>query len=352
MGSTIYDIAREAGVSIATVSRVFNNNPKVSAKTRDKILDIASDYGYHPRAQAQSLARRKTGIITAIVPLISNYFFMEVLAGMQDGLADSEFELQISNIKNSGEVREASARQQVEDVFKRGMSDGYIVISLHFNDSDWNYFKKFDAPITLIDEYYAGYSSVSVNSIEGAYLASNSLIRLGHKNIAMICALMDSKPVVDRIAGYKKAVEEAGLTFQKSLLYTGLDSERDGFNELNGYQAMKALLHSRKNIDAVFCNSDIQSLGALKAMRDYNKQLPIISFDDLSFSQFLGLSTMRQPMYDMGKIAVQKLIKKIEKPQTDVTHTIFSPELIIRRSSATNQDLDDQDPAFASHSTE
>lgn len=333
MSSTIYDIAREAGVSIATVSRVFNDNPKVSAATREKILEIASRYGYHPRAQAQSLARRKTGIITVIVPIISNYFFMEVLAGIQDRLAETEFDLQISNIKNSGDVREDSVRRQVEDVFKRGMSDGYIIISLHFGDKDWEYFKKFEAPITLIDEYHPEYSSVSVNNVEGGYTATKSLIEQGFEHIAMICALFDSKPVEERITGYRKAIEEAGFTFDESMLYTGLDTERDGFNELNGYQAMKALLHSKKEIDAVFCNSDIQSLGALKAMKDYQKRLPIVSFDDLSFSQYLGLSTMRQPMLKMGMIAVEKLIKQLENPDKDVTHTIFSPELIVRSSS-------------------
>ncbi len=343
MSSTIYDIAREAGVSIATVSRVFNNNPKVSPATRDKILEIASSYGYHPRAQAQSLARRKTGLITAIVPIISNYFFMEVLAGMQDRLAECEFELQISNIKTSGEVRGDDVRQQVEDIFKRGMSDGYIVVSIHFDDQDWEYFKKYETPITLIDEYYEGFDSVSVDSVEGAYTATKSLIDQGYENIAMLCAVKDSKPVIDRSNGFRKALEDHDLSFNEDHLFTGLDTERDGHTELNGYQAMKAILNDSNSYDAVFCNSDIQALGALKAMKDYKKTLPIISFDDLSFSQYLGLSSMRQPMYQMGNIAIDKLTNRINQPQIDVTHTVFSPELIVRNSSF--EDAFSPDPA-------
>ncbi len=333
MSSTIYDIARQAGVSIATVSRVFNNNPKVSDVTRDKVLAVASSLGYHPRAMAQSLARRKTGLITAIVPIISNYFFMEVLAGMQDQLADSEFYLQISNIKTTGEVRSDSVRKEVETIFNRGMSDGYIIISIHFDDTGWDYFKKFERPIALIDEYYSDYDSVSVNSVEGAYKATKSLITQGYDRIAMVCAMADSKPVIERSTGFRKALDEAGMTFHENLLFYGQDTERDGHTELNGYQAMSAILQSDQNFNAVFCNSDIQALGALKAMQDFNKKLPIVGFDDLSFSEFLGLSSIRQPMYQMGKIAIEKLIRRIHHPEIDVTHTIFSPELIVRSSS-------------------
>ena len=338
MGSTIYDIAREAGVSIATVSRVFNNSPKVSPKTRDKILGIAASYGYHPRAQAQSLARRRTGIITAIVPIISNYFFMEVLAGMQDRLADTNFDLQISNIKNTGEVRGSDVRDQVENIFKRGMSDGYIVISLHFNDDDWKYFKKYETPITIVDEYYPDYDSVSVDSVEGGYRATKCLIDYGYRNIAMISARLDSKPVMDRTTGYRNALQEAGLGYKQELVFTGLDTERDGFTELNGYQAMKEVIHTSETVEAVFCNSDIQALGALKAMRDYNKRIPIISFDDLSFSQYLGLSTMRQPMYEMGQMAIRKLTNRLLHPDMEASHTVYSPELIVRNSSTMDDD--------------
>lgn len=333
MGSTIYDIARLAGVSIATVSRVFNNNPKVSLATRAKVLDVASSLGYHPQAMAQSLARRKSGLITAIVPIISNYFFMEILAGMQDQLAESDFYLQISNIKNTGEVRSDSVRKEVETIFNRGMSDGYIIISIHFDDEGWAYFKKFKKPVALIDEYYTDFDSVSVNSVEGAYKATKSLITQGYNQIAMICAMADSKPVIERIAGFRKALEEAGMAFHQGLLFYGQDIERDGHTELNGYQAMLTILQSEQNFDAVFCNSDIQALGALKAMQDFNKQVPIVGFDDLSFSEFLGLSSIRQPMYKMGRIAVDKLIKRIHHHETDITHTIFSPELIKRSSS-------------------
>lgn len=323
-------------MSIATVSRVFNDSPRVTPATRDKVLAVAARFGYHPKAMAQSLARRKTGLITVIVPIISNYFFMEVLAGIQDQLADSEFSLQISNIKTTGEIRNDSVRKEVETIFNRGMSDGYIIISIHFDDEEWEFFKKFNCPVTLIDEYYPDFDSVSVNSVEGAYKATKSLIKQGYDRIAMICAMADSKPVIDRTTGFKKALEEAGIPFYNGLLFFGQDTERDGHTEKNGYQAMSALLQSDLEINAVFCNSDIQALGALKAMKDVDKYLPIIGYDDLNFSEYLGLSSIRQPMYRMGQIAIDKLINRIHHPENDITHTIFSPELIVRSSLFTS----------------
>lgn len=265
---------------------------------------------------------------------------MEVLAGMQDQLAESEFYLQISNIKTTGEVRGDDVRNQVEDIFKRGMSDGYIIISIHFDEAGWENLKKYDRPITLLDEYYTGYDSVSVDSVEGGYVATKSLIDQGYKQIAMICAVADSKPVIERSTGFRKALEKAGLPYEDGLLFYGTDINRDGHTELNGYQAMKAILECGREFEAVFCNSDIQALGALKAMQEYQKYLAIIGFDDLSFSEFLGLSTMRQPMYEMGKIAIDKITNRINHPETDITHTIFSPRLIIRNSSyTTNPEL-------------
>lgn len=109
--------------------------------------------------------------------------------------------------------------------------------------------------------------------------------------------------------------------------------ERDGFTESNGYQAMSRLLAMPTPPEACFCASDIQALGAIKAMSDYGQRIPIIGFDDLEFSEYVGLSTMRQPMYDMGALAIEKMVTRIDKKDAEITHTVFSPDLILRASS-------------------
>lgn len=320
MSATIYDIAREAGVSIATVSRVFNNSNSVSQKTRDKVLAIADLAGYHPLAMAQGLARKKSRLITVIVPVISNHFFMEVLAGIQDRLADFDYDLNIYNVRISDDLHE-----QIEYLIKRGIADGYLLISIHLSDARWVNLKKLSKSIALIDEYHPDFDSVSVDSVEGAYLATKHLIDLGYERIAMIKAVSNSKPVQDRVRGFSRALQDAGRIVDSSLIVSGVHDNRDGFTEKNGYEAMKKLLEMDPMPDACFCSSDIQAMGALKAMRDVGIFIPILGFDDLRFSEFLGLSSMKQPMYEMGLLALEKLIERIDNEKADISHTIFSP---------------------------
>lgn len=328
MNPTIYDIAREANVSIATVSRVFNNSESVTPATRQKVLEIARNLGYHPRVLAQSLARKKSKIITVIVPVISNYFFMEVLSGMQDKIAEYDYELQIFNVKIADDLL-----HQADYIMKRGWGDGYIVISVHFSDEEWKDLQKYDVPVVLIDEYYSGFDTISVDSIEGAYSATSHLIKKGYRSIAMICAKFNSKPVIDRLIGFRRAINDAGFSVNPEWTVTGEDMERDGFTENNGYQAMHKLLSMENPPDACFCASDIQALGAIKAMKEKNRQIPLIAFDDLEFSEYVSLSTMRQPMYEMGVLAIDKMVKRIKNKSAEPTHTVFSPKLILRSST-------------------
>lgn len=328
MSATIYDIAREAGVSIATVSRVFNNANNVSPKTRDKVLSIANNAGYHPYAMAQGLARKKSRLITVIVPVISNHFFMEVLAGIQDKIAEYDYDLNIYNVRISDDLD-----QQVEYIIKRGVADGYLLISIHLNEKQWSFIKKLRKTIALIDEYQPEFDSVSVDSVEGAYLGTKHLLDAGYERIAMITAVVNSKPAQDRIKGYSRALQDAGRIVDQSLIITGSHFSRDGFTEKNGYEGMMTLLDMDPMPDACFCSSDIQAMGAMKAMKDRGIQIPILGFDDLRFSEFLGLSSMKQPMYDMGSLALEKLINRLENAAADISHTIFSPELVVRSSS-------------------
>lgn len=332
MSINIYDIAKSAGVSIATVSRVFNNNANVSPKTRQKILSVAESMGYHPRAFAQGLARRNTKTIILIVPILSNYYFMEILAGMQDKLQAYDYDLNIFNIKGFDSPEEL--RQQVEYVLKKGLADGYALVSVHMPDSDWESMLRYRVPIVLVDEYSPKFDSVSVDSVEGAYTATKYLIDAGCHNVAMISAVDSSKPVRDRVHGYKRALEDSGRLVDPEFILCGDDTYRDGFTEQAGYTAMMKILNHPAKPDACFCASDIQALGALKAMRDAGREIPIIGFDDIQISRFLGLSTMRQPMYEMGAMALDKLTDRIDNPERMVSHTVFSPELILRSSTA------------------
>lgn len=328
MASTIYDIAKKAGVSIATVSRVFNQSNSVSENTRRKVMEVAEAVGYHPQAYAQGLASRKNNTIMAVVPVISNYFFMEVLGGIQDKLSEMGYELTIFNV-TSGE----HLFDEVEHVLKRRWAEGYLFISIHLNQEQWRRLERFNLPITLIDEHHEGFDSVSVDNIQGAYRATLSLIENGYRRIAMLSALQSSKPILDRMDGYKRALKEHDLPFSTDYVVAGESLYRDGFTEKGGYEAMTKMLQMETPPDACFCASDIQAVGALKAMADLGKRIPIIGYDDIELSEYIGLSTVRQPMRDMGYFATQNLIERLKNSNKAISQTIYSPELVLRTST-------------------
>lgn len=328
MASTIYDIANKAGVSIATVSRVFNQHTNVSEKTRQKVLSIAAEVGYHPQANAQGLASRKTNTITAVVPVISNYFFMEVLGGIQDKLNEFDYELTIYNISSGKDIF-----SQVDHVLKRRAAEGCLFISIHLDNEKWKLLSKYNTPITLIDEYFEGFDSVSVDNKQGAYRATSHLLQSGYKNVAMLSALSTSKPIEHRVDGYKKAHEDCNVPFNRNFIISGDSIYRDGFTERGGYEAMTKILTLNPEIEACFCASDIQAVGALKAMQDIGKHIPLIGYDDIELAEYIGLSTIRQPMRDMGFFATQNLIERLENPKKAISQTIYTPELILRDST-------------------
>ncbi|MBD3615942.1 MAG: LacI family DNA-binding transcriptional regulator [Gracilimonas sp.] len=331
MAATIYDIARKAGVSIATVSRVFNNSSNVSDKARNKVLSVADEMGYHPQAFAQGLASRKSNTVMIVVPVISNYFFMEILGGVQDKLSELNYELSIFNISPNKDLK-----KQVEHVLKRRWAEGYLFVSIHLQDKDWKSFQKYNVPITLVDEYFEGFDSVSVDNAQGAYRAVKALNECGHNRIAMLSALESSKPIKDRLRGYKKAHEELGIPFDDNLVVKGDTMNRDGFTERAGYEAMMKMLNMDPAPDACFCASDIQAVGALKAMQDADKFIPIIGYDDIELAEYMGLSTIRQPMREMGFFATQNLIDRMNNPKKAISQTIYTPELITRSSTKLN----------------
>lgn len=329
--ATIYDIAKKAGVSIATVSRVFNNSANVSDKAKKKVLAVADEIGYHPQAYAQGLASRKNNTVMVVVPVISNYFFMEVLGGIQDKLSEQNYELSIFNISSNKDVQE-----QVEHVLKRRWADGYLFISIHMDEDKWENLEKYNVPITLIDEHFQGFDSVSVDNAQGAYRATKHFLEQGYKRVAMLSALESSKPIKDRLNGYKKALNEFGLSFDNTLVVKGDSMNRDGFTERAGYEAMTKMLEMNPMPEACLCASDIQAVGALKAMQDTGKKLPIIGYDDIELAEYMGLSTIRQPMRDMGFFATQNLIDRMNNSDKPISQTIYSPELTIRSSTSMN----------------
>lgn len=337
MGVTIYDIAKQADVSIATVSRVFNNSPRVSARTRERVMEIARRLNYQPNVSAQSLARQKTHLISAVVPVMTNYFYMEVMRGMQDALAESEYDLIVYVSPKPEEVD-----SQLERATQKGRSEGMILMSMPLTEARTKRLKASKQPVLLVDALHPDFDSISVDNAKGGYMGTKHLIELGYERVGHITVSPEPPPAEQRRVGYEKALREAGLAVNPALVARS-PRQPFGFVEEAGYEAMQLLLARPVRPDAVFVASDMQALGALRALRDAGLRVPedmaMVGFDDIEICAYVGLTTLRQPMYEMGKLAVEKLLTRIRHPDHPITQTVFSPRLIQRTTTRARGDL-------------
>ena len=331
MAITIYDIARSAKVSIATVSRVFNNSPRVSPDTRERVLQIAKGLNYQPHVSAQSLARQNSHLITAVIPVLANYFYMEIIRGMQDAVAESEYDLLVYAAPKPELVG-----GQLDRAAQKGRSEGLLIVSTPLTENWAKRLKSAKRPVVLVDALHPDFDSISVDNRKGGYMATRHLIEQGFERIAHITISPEPPPAAERRRGYEEALKEAGRKIERSQIVAS-EKKPFGFVEESGYEAMLTLLSRKPRPDAVFVASDIQSLGALRALREKGLRAPediaLVGFDDIQVSQYIGLSTLRQPTYEMGKLAVQKLLQRIKQAEHPTTNTVFSPSLVVRATS-------------------
>ena len=334
MGVTIYDLAREAHVGIGTVSRCLNNHPSVSPKTRAKVLEVVKRLSYQPHAYAQRLASKKTNTISAVIPFFTNYFFIQVLQGVQDRAGELGFDLILYGVNHTSQAEYYLRRSLL-----RGHVDGVMFFSMEFPESIVAKFQQINLPLVLVDAYHPLFDSIHVENREGAMLATRHLISLGHTNIAMINASLETKPAQERMDGFRAALEDAGIPFSMDRVVISTIGKQDGYNRDAGRASMIDLLQRMPDAarpTALFIASDVQAIGALETLRDAGIRVPedmaIVSFDDIELAQHAQLTTMRQPMYDMGVLALDRLLSRMQHPNQEPALTSFVPKLIIRSS--------------------
>lgn len=329
---TIYDIAEQAGVSIATVSRVFSGSARVADITRERVFSVARQLGYEPNASARSLARQSTQIVSAVLPMMTSYFFMEVLRGVHDCLWEANYDLLVFASRSPGEVD-----GQFERAVQPGRADGLILCSTQLSAERAESLKDSGYPVVLVDCAHSEFDSVSVNNTEGGYAAVRHLIECGRTRIGLILPNPDSAPGVERRLGAERALAEANLALDPDYVVMSDEVLQHGYTRESGYAAMKTLLARSPRPDAVFAASDVQALGALKAIRDAGLRCPedlvLVGFDDIRTSAYVGLSTLSQPMYEMGKTGAEKLLRRLEDAERPVSHTVFSARLVTRETS-------------------
>ncbi len=329
---TLEDIARLSGVSRSTVSRVINNHPNVSQKVRQRVLETIQRTGYYPNEAARSLASQRSWMLGLVLPrsvssFFTDPFFPRLTQGVAQACNQYNYTLGLFLIGSKEDEEKIFPR-----VSRKGLLDGILIQAGQIGDQLIDRLVNSNIPVIMIGRPFHSENAtfIDIDNIKAAYNAVSHLIRLGYPRIGTIAGLPGSTVSIDRKEGYLKALRERGRTIDESLI---VDSD---FTEAGGYLAMQQLLPAQP--DAVFVASDYMALGAMRAVREAGLVIPdeiaFVGFDDLPYAEQSTpqLSTMRQPIDQLGYQAVEILIEQIESRIESPYHVIMDTELIIRES--------------------
>lgn len=332
--ATIKDVAERAGVSVMTVSRVINNSRYVSQETREKVEQAMKELGYVPNALAHGLITKKTHVLGLIVSDITNPFFTTIARGVEDVAIRNGFNIILCNTDEDVEKEE-----KYINLLLMKRVEGIILSPADCNRRNGiEQIVMRNIPLVLIDRYIDGLNvdCIYSDSIGGAYELTKYLISLGHERIGIIVGPKRISTARDRIEGYKRALQEAGISVDESLIRWGEKYSRE-----DGYKNAKELLTTSSPPTAIFGGNRLITVGILKAIRELGLKVPddisVVSFDEVEDISVTNpfLTVVSQDSYRMGVIAVECLLKRInEKDKTfDAPQSIvLQPELVIRES--------------------
>ncbi|MBN2257580.1 MAG: LacI family DNA-binding transcriptional regulator [Anaerolineaceae bacterium] len=322
-------IAKMASVSRSTVSRVVNDQADVSPEVRQRVKKIIQETGFQPNLAARSLRNKQTDIIGLVI--------CNTMVGLFTDPYFAQLNLSISQTcykynKTLALYLEGEPDTIFPRLTRRGLMDGILLQAGKMKDSLLKKMLKTDIPFVYLGRpTESGVSYVDIDNVTGAHLATSHLISMKHKRIAAICGDLDTTTGADRHEGYTLALREEGIPYQEELVGEG------DFSEISGYQAMLQLLNSKPN--AVFAANDMMARGAIRAIQEAGLSIPhdvaVVGFDDLppAVSASPLLTTVRQPINQMGASAVEMLFDVIQHGSQPVRHTVLDVELIIRESS-------------------
>ncbi|MCI0712546.1 MAG: LacI family transcriptional regulator [Chloroflexi bacterium] len=327
---TIYEVAEKAGVSIATVSNVLNMSSRVKPATRERVLAVIDELGFVPKAEAIARARKGLGRIGVVAPFTTYPSFTQRLHGVMDVLRDQSHELVVYN-QESLAVR----HNYLTTLPITGRLDGLIVMSLPFDDELANRLTQSGLETVLLEFSRHDLSSVDIDNVAGGRLAADHLISQGHQVCAFVgekqVSTLVLKPGTQRMLGYRERLGESGIELNDE--YISLDA----YGVEQARQQAHRLLSLAKPPTAIFAHSDMQAIGVLKAAKDRKLHVPddlsVIGFDDLDIAEHFELTTIRQPLFESGQVAVQLLLDRLANREAS-TRQVQLPLTLVRRGTA------------------
>lgn len=330
--ANIYEVAELAGVSLATVSRVINNpDGKVTAKTRQKVLEAMKTLGYQPNSIAQSLATRSSNSVGVLVSELHGPFFGTMLSVIEETLrAAGKFVLVAA-----GHSKEEQEREGIRFLVSRNC-DALIVHVEALPDKVLIEHNTKSTPIVVVNRKVRGITDrcFSLNNEIGGYLAAQSLLSLGHRKIAYISGPLNWLDAQQRLEGHKRALAEAGVKFDPRLLHEG------DYHETGGSDALNNLFANGLTFTAVVCANDEMAAGAMAAAHDRGMRLPeelsIVGFDDAPISRYVypKLSTVHYPIADMSRMAARWVLTNVYNQGELDAQRVFQPNFVQRHSTS------------------
>jgi LacI family transcriptional regulator len=328
---TIKDVARRAGVSPMTVSRVINSSPSVSSTTRARVEDAIAELGYIPSRLARGLSAQRTGTLALIVPDVANPFFTLIVRGSEDVARRAGYRLLLCDTRADLDVE----REVIDELIAHRV-EGILIAPV--SDRSREHLRRlahFGVPYVLVDRTIPGVDADTVlgDSAGGAQQLVEHLIALGHRRIAMITESDAVSTARDRRRGYEAALAGAGLELDPALLVEGT------VDPGGGREGMRLLLELETPPTAVFTVNNLVALGAIEAVRETGREVPddvaLVCFDDIDYASRLHpfLTVMEQPAETFGTLGTQLLLERIEGRAPDRRRTVVLPaQFVVRRS--------------------
>ncbi|MGG4409593.1 catabolite control protein A [Niallia taxi] len=331
MNITIYDVAREASVSMATVSRVVNGNPNVKPATRKKVLEVIDRLGYRPNAVARGLASKKTTTVGVVIPDISSTFYAELARGIEDIATMYKYNIILSNSDQNKDKE-----LHLLNTMLGKQVDGIVFMGGNITEEHVQEFEKSPVPIVLAASVESSkkISSVNIDYAQATYDAVKSFVEKGHKVIALVLGSLEEPINSDhKLEGYKRALADSGIAFKEELVIEG------DYTYESGMESFDKLMELDEKPTAIFVGSDEMAIGVIHSAEDKGFKVPedfeIISSDNTKLTLMVRpqLTTIVQPLYDIGAVAMRLLTKYMNKETVEDGIVVLPHRIEARQST-------------------
>lgn len=326
---TIRDVAQRAGVSTSTVSHVINGTRFVSPELAERVRTAMAELRYQPNAVARSLRRKETLTLGMVVPDNANPFFAMMARAVEDTCYRQGYSLILTNSEDDLERELANI-----NVLVAKQVDGLILAAVGLSSRDLQRVLR-QVPTVVVDRELSGIQAdmLLVDNFDGGYQATRHLIALGHRRIGCITGPSVTTPSAERVIGYRRALSEAGLPYDETLVVRG------DFQFAGGYEGARALLTLPEPPTAIFACNDLMAVGAIAAAAALGRRVPddlsVVGFDDTILASYVtpALTTVAQPIADIGRLATEMVLQRVQAPNDPPVRRVLPTRLVVRQST-------------------